>query len=352
MTILVTGGAGFIGVNFVLDWLAASDEPVVNLDKLTYAGRRESLASLEGDKRHIFVEGDIGDLSLVTNLLSEHHVRAVINFAAETHVDRSILEMEDFIQTNVVGTSRLLEASRRYYASANEEMRLRFRFLHVSTDEVYGSLDTMDKPFTENSPYAPGSPYAASKAASNHLVRAVHNTYGLPVVTAISSNNYGPYQYPEKVIPLMIYRALSGQDLPVYGDGMQIRDWLFVGDHCRVLRMMLDKGRVGHIYNVGGSNQKRNIELVMLLCAILDELRPKKGGGSYGEQIRFVADRPGHDRRYAVDASRSEAELGWRPRETFDTGIKKTVQWYLDHADWISSVADERFREWEGLQYA
>lgn len=351
MTILVTGGAGFIGSNFVLDWLASSDEKVVNLDRLTYAGHMENLASLQDDPRHIFVEGDIGDIELVTSLLHEHQIRAVINLAAETHVDRSISLMEDFIQTNIVGTSRLLETCRQYFTVVPEKKRMRFRFLHVSTDEVYGSLDEGVPAFTENSPFTPSSPYAASKAAADHLVRAVQHTYGLPTITTHCSNNYGPYQYPEKLIPIIIRNALAGKGLPLYGDGMQIRDWLYVKDHCSALRLVLEKGKIGKTYNIGGLNQKRNIEVVMGICTILDELRPREDGASYIDQLRFVADRPGHDRRYAIDAVRIWDEMGWAPTTLFDKGLRMTVAWYLDNADWVASVSDEKLREWIEKQY-
>jgi dTDP-glucose 4,6-dehydratase len=336
--ILVTGGAGFIGSNFVLDWLAQSDEPVLNLDKLTYAGNRRNLNSLDGDARHVFVQGDIGDTGLVARLLAEHRPRAVINFAAESHVDRSIHGAEDFIQTNIVGTFRLLEAVRGHWLDLPEAERAAFRFLHVSTDEVYGSL-TPDAPaFTEQHSYEPNSPYSASKAASDHLVRAWHHTHGLPVLTTNCSNNYGPYHFPEKLIPLMIVNALAGKPLPVYGDGLQVRDWLYVGDHCSAIRRVLEAGRVGETYNVGGWNEQPNIQIVRTICALLDELRPRADGQPYASQITHVKDRPGHDRRYAIDARKIEAELGWRPAETFDTGIRKTVRWFLDHADWVAEV--------------
>ncbi|TNF62037.1 MAG: dTDP-glucose 4,6-dehydratase [Burkholderiales bacterium] len=350
--ILVTGGAGFIGANFVLDWLAQSDEPVVNLDKLTYAGNRENLASLQGDGRHIFVQGDIGDTSLVERLLAGHRPRAVINFAAESHVDRSIHGPGEFIQTNVVGTFRLLDAVRGYWAGLEAEHRQAFRFLHVSTDEVYGSLAPHDPAFAETNRYEPNSPYSASKAASDHLVRAWHHTYGLPVLTTNCSNNYGPYHFPEKLIPLMIVNALAGKPLPVYGDGMQIRDWLYVKDHCSAIRTVLAGGRVGETYNVGGWNEKPNIEIVQTVCALLDELRPRPDGQSYAGQITYVTDRPGHDRRYAIDARKLERELGWRPAETFETGIRKTVRWYLDNPDWVAHVQSGAYREWVSKQYA
>lgn len=350
--ILVTGGAGFIGANFVLDWLAQSDEPVLNLDKLTYAGNLENLASLQGDRRHVFVQGDIADSALLQRLLAEHRPRAVINFAAESHVDRSIHGPEDFIQTNIVGSFRLLEAVRAHWVGLDEADKSSFRFLHVSTDEVYGSLAPGDPAFTETHRYEPNSPYSASKAASDHLVRAYHHTYGLPVLTTNCSNNYGPFHFPEKLIPLMIVNALAGKPLPVYGDGMQIRDWLYVRDHCSAIRRVLAAGQVGEVYNVGGWNEKPNIEIVQTLCALLDELRPRADRKSYREQITYVKDRPGHDRRYAIDARKLEKELGWKPAETFETGIRKTVQWYLDHPDWVAHVQSGAYRDWVQKQYA
>jgi dTDP-glucose 4,6-dehydratase len=349
--ILVTGAAGFIGANFVLDWLAQSDEPVVNLDKLTYAGNLQNLASLQGDARHIFVHGDIGDRALVDRLLAEHRPRAVINFAAESHVDRSIHGPEDFIQTNVVGTFHLLESVRGYWTGLSGEDKERFRFLHVSTDEVYGTLGPGDAPFTETTPYAPNSPYSASKAASDHLVRAYHHTYGLPVLTTNCSNNYGPYHFPEKLIPLMIVNALALKPLPVYGDGQQIRDWLYVKDHCSAIRRVLEAGRPGETYNVGGWNEKPNIEIVRTICALLDEMQPRADGKSYAELITHVADRPGHDRRYAIDATKIHRELGWKPAETFDSGIRKTVRWYLDNQEWVRQVQSGAYRAWIDLQY-
>ncbi|MDP3423883.1 MAG: dTDP-glucose 4,6-dehydratase [Burkholderiaceae bacterium] len=352
--ILVTGGAGFIGANFVLDWLASADhgsEPVVNLDKLTYAGNLDTLASLQGDARHVFVQGDIGDAALVGELLATHQPRAVINFAAESHVDRSIHGPEDFIQTNVLGTFRLLEAVRQYWLGLGASQKEAFRFLHVSTDEVYGSLSKTAPAFAETHPYEPNSPYSASKAASDHLVRAWHHTYGLPVLTTNCSNNYGPYHFPEKLIPLMIVNALAGKPLPVYGDGMQIRDWLYVKDHCSAIRRVLRAGRLGETYNVGGWNEKPNIDIVHTVCALLDELRPKADGSSYATQITHVTDRPGHDRRYAIDARKLEAELGWKPAETFETGIRKTVQWYLANPEWVANVQSGAYREWVGKQY-
>lgn len=349
--ILVTGGAGFIGANFVLDWLGGSPEGVVNLDKLTYAGNLHNLAGVQDDARHVFVQGDIGDSALVAQLLAEHRPRAIVNFAAESHVDRSIHGPEDFIQTNVVGTFRLLEAARHYWQALPAIEKEAFRFLHVSTDEVYGTLAPDAPAFTEQHNCEPNSPYSASKAASDHLVRAWHHTYGLPVLTTNCSNNYGPYHFPEKLIPLMIVNALAGRPLPVYGDGMQIRDWLYVKDHCAAIRRVLEAGRLGETYNVGGWNEKANIDIVNTVCALLDELRPRADGQSYRTQITYVKDRPGHDRRYAIDARKIEAELGWRPAETFDTGIRKTVQWYLDHADWAAQVQSGAYREWVAKQY-
>ncbi len=350
-TILVTGGAGFIGANFVLDWLAASDEPVVNLDKLTYAGNPETLASLQGDARHQLVQGDIGDSALVSRLLAEHRPRAVVNFAAESHVDRSIHGPGEFIQTNIVGTFNLLEAVRGFWGDLPATEKSDFRFLHVSTDEVYGSLAKGDPAFTETHRYEPNSPYSASKAASDHLVRAWHHTYGLPVLTTNCSNNYGPYHFPEKLIPLMIVNALAGKPLPVYGDGMQIRDWLYVKDHCSAIRRVLAAGRLGEVYNVGGWNEKPNIEIVQTICKLLDQMRPK-ADGSYTSQITYVTDRPGHDRRYAIDARKLEAELGWKPAETFETGIRKTVEWYLANPEWVSNVQSGAYKDWVSRQYA
>ncbi|MEJ5153193.1 dTDP-glucose 4,6-dehydratase [Comamonas sp. MYb396] len=350
--ILVTGGAGFIGSNFVLDWLAGSDEPVVNLDKLTYAGNLHNLAGLQGDSRHHFVHGDIGDRALLDRLLAEHQPRAIVHFAAESHVDRSIHGPEDFIQTNVVGTLRLLEAARAYWSGLEGERKDGFRFLHVSTDEVYGSLEKDDPAFTETHNFEPNSPYSASKAASDHLVRAWFHTYGLPVLTTNCSNNYGPYHFPEKLIPLMIVNALAGKNLPVYGDGMQIRDWLYVKDHCSAIRRVLEAGRLGETYNVGGWNEMPNIEIVQHVCSLLDAQRPRADGRSYAEQISYVKDRPGHDRRYAIDARKLEKELGWKPAETFDSGIRKTVQWYLEHQDWVAQVQSGDYKDWVNKQYA
>ncbi len=351
MTLLVTGAAGFIGANFVLDWLASSQEPIINLDKLTYAGNLETLSSLEGDARHVFVQGDIGDAELVDRLLVEHQPRAVLNFAAESHVDRSIHGPGDFIETNIVGTFRLLESVRGYWSALPESRKSSFRFLHVSTDEVYGSLAKDDPAFAETHRYEPNSPYSASKAASDHLVRAWHHTYGLPVLTTNCSNNYGPYHFPEKLIPLMIVNALAGKPLPVYGDGMQIRDWLYVKDHCSAIRRVLEAGRLGETYNVGGWNEKPNIEIVKTVCALLDELRPRADGKPYAQQISYVTDRPGHDRRYAIDARKLEAELGWKPAETFGSGIRKTVQWYLANPAWVSNVQSGAYRDWVHKQY-
>jgi len=351
MTILVTGAAGFIGSNFVLDWLEQCNEPVVNLDLLTYAGNLENLKELEGDPRHQFVRGSIGDRNLVANLLADVKPRAVINFAAESHVDRSIHGPGDFIQTNIVGTFNLLESVRGYWNDLPDAEKAAFRFLHVSTDEVYGSLSKEDPPFSETNQYEPNSPYSASKAASDHLVRAWHHTYGLPVLTTNCSNNYGPYHFPEKLIPLCILNALNGKPLPIYGDGQQIRDWLYVKDHCSAIRRVLEAGKLGETYNVGGWNEKANLDVVNTLCAILDELKPRADGQSYATQIIFVQDRPGHDRRYAIDARKLEKELGWKPQETFETGIKKTVQWYLDNQDWVNHVTSGEYRNWVEKQY-
>ena len=349
--IVVTGGAGFIGANFVLDWLAQDDEPVVNLDKLTYAGNPENLAALRGDRRHVFVQGDIGDHALVRQLLAEHRPRAIVNFAAESHVDRSIHGPEDFIQTNVVGTLHLLDETRAYWAGLSEPEKSAFRFLHVSTDEVYGSLGPDDAAFTETTPFAPNSPYSASKAASDHLVRAYHHTYGLPVLTTNCSNNYGPYQFPEKLIPLIILNATRGKALPIYGDGMNVRDWLYVGDHCAAIRAVLARGRVGETYNIGGWNEMPNIEIVRTVCALLDELQPSDAG-PYERLITYVTDRPGHDRRYAINARKIHDELGWKPAETFATGIRKTVAWYLAHTAWVEHIASGDYRQWVDTNYA
>lgn len=350
--ILVTGGAGFIGSNFVNEWVLAGLGTVINLDKLTYAGNLENLAEICGNPLHIFVQGDIGDRELVTRLLAEYRPRAVVNFAAESHVDRSIHGPEDFIQTNVVGTFHLLDEVRAYWNGVPEDEQKRFRFLHVSTDEVYGTLGKDDPAFTETTPYAPNSPYSASKAASDHLVRAYHHTYGLPVLTTNCSNNYGPYHFPEKLIPLCLLNALGGKPLPIYGDGQQIRDWLYVKDHCSAIRRVLQAGRVGETYNVGGWNEKANLEVVNTLCSILDDLRPRADGKSYKEQITFVKDRPGHDRRYAIDATKLERELGWKPAETFETGIRKTVEWYLENQAWVNNVTSGEYRNWVSKNYA
>jgi dTDP-glucose 4,6-dehydratase len=355
--ILVTGAAGFIGSNFVLDWLAQSGslvsgvEPVINLDALTYAGNLENLASLKDNPNHIFVRGNIGDFELVSKLLEEHQPRAVVNFAAESHVDRSIHGPEDFIQTNIVGTFHLLEAVRAYWNGLESEAKANFRFLHVSTDEVYGSLAKDDPAFSETNRYEPNSPYSASKAASDHLVRAYHHTYGLPVLTTNCSNNYGPYHFPEKLIPLVIHNALAGKPLPIYGDGQQIRDWLFVKDHCSAIRRVLEAGKPGEVYNIGGWNEKANLDVVHTLCALLDELSPRADSKPYKEQITYVTDRPGHDRRYAIDATKIERELGWRPAETFETGIRKTVQWYLNNQVWVANVTSGAYKNWVGKQY-
>ena len=349
--ILVTGGAGFIGSNFVLDWLAHNDEPVLNLDVLTYAGNLENLAAVEADPRHIFRRGDICDAALVSGLLQEFRPRAVLHFAAESHVDRSILGPGDFVRTNVNGTFTLLEAAQRFWSGLDTVAQQAFRFLHVSTDEVYGSLGPGDAQFSETTPYQPNSPYSASKAASDHLVRAWHHTYGLPVLTTNCSNNYGPYQFPEKLIPLVIANALAGKPLPIYGDGMNIRDWLYVGDHCDAIRQVLLRGRVGETYNVGGWNEQTNISIVRLICAILDELHPGSPVTPHEQLITYVKDRPGHDRRYAIDARKIERELGWRPAETFASGIRKTVRWYLDNQPWVSRVQSGSYRDWIDRQY-
>ncbi|MBI5314518.1 MAG: dTDP-glucose 4,6-dehydratase [Nitrospirae bacterium] len=368
MSIVVTGGAGFIGANFVVDWLAHHDEPIVNLDKLTYAGNLENLAGVQGDERHVFVRGDIGETALVDRLLAEHRPRAVINFAAESHVDRSIHGPGEFIQTNIVGTFHLLESVCAYWNKLEGEAKGQFRFLHVSTDEVYGSLKKDDPAFSETNRYEPNSPYSASKAASDHLVRAYHHTYGLPVLTTNCSNNYGPYQFPEKLIPLVIHNALCGKPLPIYGDGQQIRDWLYVNDHCSAIRRVLEAGRVGEVYNIGGGSEKTNLDVVHTLCDILDELKPVSGEWQVGSRkwevgsgtpplptyrslITFVKDRPGHDGRYAINAGKIERELGWKPAETFETGIRKTVQWYLDNQSWVANVTSGAYRNWVERQY-
>ncbi len=349
--LLVTGGAGFIGSNFVLTTLAARDEAIVNLDKLTYAGNLANLASLQGNARHVFVRGDICDRALVRRLLAEHRPRAVVHFAAESHVDRSIHGPGEFVQTNVVGTFSLLEEARAHWSGLGETERGAFRFLHVSTDEVYGSLAASDPAFTETTPYAPNSPYAASKAASDHLVRAYHHTYGLPTLTTNCSNNYGPYQFPEKLIPLMIHNALAGKPLPVYGDGQNVRDWLYVGDHCEAIRVVLERGRIGETYNIGGASEEKNLDVVKTLCSLLDRLAPR-AQGSYAGLVQFVADRPGHDRRYAMDIAKIGRELGWRPRESFASGLEKTVRWYLENRDWVAGVTSGAYRSWVETNYA
>ena len=352
MTILVTGGAGFIGANFVLDWMSQSGETIVNLDKLTYAGNLQSLSSLERNPQHIFVHGDIGDRPRVQQLLDQYSPRAIVNFAAESHVDRSIHGPQAFVETNVMGTFQLLEAARSYWQGLESSAQAVFRFLHVSTDEVYGSLAADEPAFTETHQYQPNSPYSASKAASDHLARSYHHTYGLPVLTTNCSNNYGPLHFPEKLIPLMIVNALAGKPLPVYGDGQQIRDWLYVKDHCSAIRRVLEAGQPGEVYNVGGWNEKPNLEIVNRICALLDELRPRADGQPYAQQIAYVTDRPGHDRRYAIDARKLERELGWKPAETFETGIRKTVEWYLANWDWVENVQSGHYREWVEKNYA
>jgi dTDP-glucose 4,6-dehydratase len=349
--ILVTGGAGFIGANFVLDWLRVEDEPVVNVDKLTYAGNLRTLSSLEADPRHVFVHADICDRAAMDALHAKHKPRAIVHFAAESHVDRSIHGPADFVQTNVVGTFTLLEAARAYWGDLDDTAKANFRFFHVSTDEVFGSLSMTDPQFSESTPYAPNSPYSATKAASDHLVRAYHHTYGLPTLTTNCSNNYGPYHFPEKLIPLMIANALDGKPLPVYGDGLNVRDWLYVGDHCSAIRAVLARGLPGQTYNVGGWNEKTNLEVVHTLCDLLDVMRPK-ASGSYRDQIAFVKDRPGHDRRYAIDARKLERELGWKPAETFETGLRKTLQWYLDNQGWVKDVMSGEYRNWVARHYA
>ena len=352
MSILITGAAGFIGSNFVLNWLEKNKEKVVALDKLTYAGNLENLKSAEKKSNYEFVKGDIGDSNLVAGLLIKHQPRAIINFAAESHVDRSIHGPDDFMQTNIIGTFRLLEEVRSYYQSLTEEDKKRFRFLHVSTDEVYGTLSSTDPAFKETNQYEPNSPYSASKAASDHLVRAWHHTYGLPVLTTNCSNNYGPYHFPEKLIPLCILKALQGKELPIYGDGQQVRDWLYVVDHCEGISAVLEKGTIGETYNIGGWNEKANLEVVYTLCDLLDELKPREDGKSYREQITFVKDRPGHDRRYAIDATKISNELDWKPEETFESGIRKTVQWYLDNQDWVANVQSGEYQNWLNKNYS
>ena len=349
-TIFVTGGAGFIGVNFVHGWLREVGTPVLNLDKLTYAGNLQSLAALDDDPRHVFVRGEIGDHELVRGLLREHRPRAVVNFAAESHVDRSIHGPEDFVQTNVVGTFHLLDEVLGYWREALQSEPA-FRFLHVSTDEVYGSLAPDDPAFSERSPYAPNSPYSASKAAADHLVRAYNHTYGLPALTTNCSNNYGPYQFPEKLIPLMIHNALSGQPLPVYGDGLNVRDWLYVEDHCDAIRQVLERGRPGETYNVGGRSERRNIDVVSTICALLDALHPESPVMPHSKLVTYVKDRPGHDRRYAIDCTKIEHNLGWLPQETFESGMHKTVQWYLDNQEWVKGVTTGEYRKWVERQY-
>ncbi len=349
--ILVTGGAGFIGTNFVLEWVKQHNEAVVNLDKLTYAGNLQNLAEVQTNPRHVFVHGDIGDQDLILRLLQEYQPRAIINFAAESHVDRSIHGPEDFIQTNVVGTFHLLEAVRQHWNVMSEEGKAEFRFLHVSTDEVYGSLGNDDPPFTETTPYAPNSPYSASKAASDHLVRAYHHTYGLPTLTTNCSNNYGPYQFPEKLVPLIIMNAIAGKTLPIYGDGQNIRDWLYVSDHCSAIRAVLAHGNVGEIYNIGGSNEQTNLDVVAAICTMLDQVHPSSPIVPHAELIQYIRDRAGHDRRYAIDANKIQRELGWRPVETFETGIRKTVNWYLANQDWVANIASGEYRHWVKKQY-
>jgi dTDP-glucose 4,6-dehydratase len=350
-TILVTGGAGFIGTNFVLSWLRGPGTPLVNLDKLTYAGNFENLAAVRDDPRHIFVRGDVGDFSLVSRLLEEHRPRAIVHFAAESHVDRSIHGPRDFMETNVVGTFELLEAARAYWQTLDPAGAARFRFHHISTDEVYGSLGPEDPAFHEHTPYAPNSPYSASKAASDHLVRAYHHTYGLPVLTTNCSNNYGPFQFPEKLLPLMICHALEDLPLPVYGDGMQVRDWLFVEDHCEALRLVLERGRPGEVYHIGGGNQATNLAVVREICALLDELSPRSDGAPHSKNIQFVTDRPGHDRRYAMDCAKIRRELGWTPRESLTSGLRRTVLWYLANREWVDNVRSGAYREWIARNY-
>jgi len=352
MSILVTGAAGFIGSNFVLNWLEKNKEKVIALDKLTYAGNLENLKSVEKKSNYEFVKGDIGDSSLVAQLLKDYQPRAIVNFAAESHVDRSIDGPDDFMQTNIIGTFRLLEEARSFFNTLREDYKNKFRFLHVSTDEVYGTLNQKDPAFIETNQYEPNSPYSASKAASDHLVRAWHHTYGIPVLTTNCSNNYGPYHFPEKLIPLCILKALQGQELPIYGDGQQVRDWLYVVDHCKGIATVLEKGVVGETYNIGGWNEKANLEVVHTLCDLLDELKPREDGKSYKDQITFVKDRPGHDRRYAIDATKISNELGWKPEETFETGIRKTVQWYLDNQDWVANVQSGEYQNWLTKNYS
>jgi dTDP-glucose 4,6-dehydratase len=351
MTILVTGAAGFIGSNFVLDWLSQSKEDVFSLDLLTYAGNLENLSSLNGSPHHHFVQGNIGNRELVLELLKKYQIRAIVNFAAESHVDRSIHESKDFIETNIVGTYNLLESARSYWNDLDKNLKQDFRFLHISSDEVYGSLDLTDPPSNESGSYKPNSPYSASKAASDHLVRAWFQTYKLPVLTVNSANNYGPYQFPEKLIPLCILNALNGKSLPIYGDGQQVRDWLYVKDHSAAIREILKQGHIGETYNVGGRNEKTNLEVVETLCAVLDELKPKSNGKSYSDQITFVKDRLGHDKRYAIDTSKLEHDLGWKPQETFETGLRKTVLWYLENVAWMDHVVTGEYQDWIQKQY-
>ena len=352
MSILVTGAAGFIGSNFVLDWFSRSNEDVVSLDLLTYAGNLENLASIESNAHHHFIKGDIGDRELLSKLLEKYQIRSVINFAAESHVDRSIHGPGDFIETNIVGTYHLLEATHAYWSGLDEKSKQNFRFLHISTDEVYGSLGKDDPAFSETNRYEPNSPYSASKAASDHLVRAWYHTYGLPVITTNCSNNYGPYQFPEKLIPLCIMNALSGKPLPIYGDGQQIRDWLYVKDHCSAIRAVLEKGQLGETYNVGGGNEKTNLDTVKILCGILDDIKPKLDGSKYIDQLTYVKDRLGHDRRYAIDATKLKNELDWKPEETFETGIRKTIEWYLCHQDWVSNITSGEYQHWIKKHYS
>jgi len=352
MSILVTGAAGFIGSNFVLDWFLDSDEDLVSLDLLTYAGNLKNLSSLEGNPHHHFVKGNIGDEKLIVDLFKTYKFRAIINFAAESHVDRSIYQADSFINTNILGTYKLLEAARVCWNDLNEKLQKDFRFLHVSTDEVYGSLEKLDEPFSETSRYEPNNPYSASKASSDHLVRAWHHTYNLPTLITNCSNNYGPYQFPEKLIPLTIINALNGNSIPIYGDGKNIRDWLYVKDHCSAIRNILNNGSVGEVYNVGGSNEKTNLEVVRMLCLILDKIKPLESGLSYSNQIRFVKDRAGHDRRYAINATKLEKDLNWKPRETFETGIKKTVEWYLENPEWVKKVLNGDYKNWVQKHYA
>lgn len=351
MTIMVTGGAGFIGSNFVLEWLKIEDEKVINLDKLTYAGNINNLISLKACERHHFIQGDIADTAVVSRLLTQHQPRAIVHFAAESHVDRSISEPAAFMTTNMVGTFQLVEAVKVYWQALNPAERAAFRFLHISTDEVYGSLDSTEPAFKESNRYQPNSPYAASKAASDHLVRAYYHTYGLPTLTANCSNNYGPYQFPEKLIPLMLHQALTHQPLPLYGDGQQRRDWLYVTDHCAALRRILQAGRPGECYNIGGNYERSNLEVVQQLCTLLDQRQPRQDGHSYATQITFVTDRPGHDSRYAIDATKIAQQLGWQPQETFESGLVKTITWYLTHQSWLEQVTSGAYRSWVEQQY-